>query len=165
MTMRVGTGFDQHAFSEGGPLVLGGVTIPFDRKLAGHSDADALLHAIVDALLGAAALGDIGTHFPSSDPRWKGRDSRHFLETAARLVRDRGWRVANVDTTIVAERPVLAPHIAAMRAAIASAIGIDEDCVSVKAKTADKLGALGREEGIACHAVALIERDETAPAE
>jgi 2-C-methyl-D-erythritol 2,4-cyclodiphosphate synthase/2-C-methyl-D-erythritol 4-phosphate cytidylyltransferase len=162
-TMRIGMGFDQHPLSAGGPLVLGGVVVPFDRGLAGHSDADALLHAIVDAVLGAAALGDIGAHFPSSDPRWKGQSSALFLEEAARLVRAEGWTIGNIDATIIAERPVLAPHVHDMRVAIAKILGIEPGDVSVKAKTANGLGSIGRGEGIACHALATISRSPASP--
>ena len=151
-----------HAFAEpaaGRPLIIGGVTIPHDRGLAGHSDADVLLHALVDALLGAAGLGDIGQHFPSSDPRWRDASSVTFLEAARDLLAARGWRVGNVDATVVAERPRLTPHVGAMRARIAATLEVEDERVSVKAKTTDGLGFSGRGEGVACYAVALIERD------
>jgi 2-C-methyl-D-erythritol 2,4-cyclodiphosphate synthase len=162
-TTRVGIGYDVHAFAPpeaGRPLVLGGVTVPHERGLAGHSDADVLLHALVDALLGAAALGDIGAHFPSSDPRWQGAPSAAFLTDTRDLLRQNGWRVSNVDATVVAERPRLSPNVPAMRARVAELLEMPLDCVSVKSKTTDGLGFTGRAEGIACHAVALIERDE-----
>jgi 2-C-methyl-D-erythritol 2,4-cyclodiphosphate synthase len=154
--MRIGQGFDVHALVAGRPLIVGGVAIPHDRGLAGHSDADVLLHAICDALLGAAALGDIGTHFSDRDPRWKGVDSRVLLRATAAMVRERGFRVANVDTTIVAEAPRMAPHIPAMVAHIESDLGLAPGTVSVKAKTSEKLGYVGRGEGIAAHAICLL---------
>jgi len=159
---RVGIGYDVHAFAapeEGRPLMIGGVAIAHERGLAGHSDADVLLHAVVDALLGAAALGDIGAHFPSSDPRWEGAPSADFLAHALGLLRAGGWRVGNVDATLVAEAPRLTPHIPAIRARLAGLMGLPPDAISVKAKTTDRLGFIGRGEGMACHAVALIERD------
>jgi 2-C-methyl-D-erythritol 2,4-cyclodiphosphate synthase len=162
VTTRVGIGYDVHAFAPaeaGRRLMLGGVEVPHDRGLAGHSDADVLLHAVVDALLGAAALGDIGQHFPSSDPRWHDAPSTDFLVHARALLAQQGWRVGNVDATIVAERPRLAPHVEAMRAHLARQLGCGEGQVSVKSKTTDGLGFAGRQEGIACYAVALIERD------
>jgi len=161
LTIRVGLGFDQHALALGRPLVLGGVVVPFDRGLVGHSDADVLLHAVVDALLGAAALGDMGAHFPSADARWRGQASSLFLAAARRLLQDSGWSVGNVDATLIAEQPVLAPYLGAMSASIAGTLGVDPAQVSVKAKTADGLGALGREEAIACHAIALIVREDS----
>jgi len=156
--VRVGQGFDVHALVPGRKLIIGGVHIPHDRGLAGHSDADVLLHAICDALLGAAGLGDIGRHFPDSDPRYKGADSRHLLRAVTALLREQGLRVVNVDSTIIAERPRMASHIEAMRANIAEDLEIAATEVNVKAKTSERLGALGREEGIAAQAVALIER-------
>ncbi len=158
---RIGTGYDVHAFAPPGaarPLVLGGVAIPHDRGLAGHSDADVLIHALVDALLGAAALGDIGAHFPSSDDRWRDAPSAAFLTYTVDLLRARGWRIANVDTTLVAEQPRLSPHVPAMRAWLADLLGLPVEYISVKSKTTDGLGFTGRGEGIACHAVALIAR-------
>ncbi len=155
--MRIGHGFDAHAFTEGRPLVLGGVVIPHPRGLAGHSDGDALLHAVIDALLGAAGLGDIGTMFPSSDDRWRGAESVALLRIAAESVRDAGYSVGNIDATLIAEAPRLAPHVAAMRARIAAALEIDVAQVSVKPKTADGLGFTGREEGIAAFATVLLE--------
>lgn len=156
--IRIGQGWDIHKLVEGRPLILGGVTIPHDKGLLGHSDADALLHAITDALLGAAGLGDIGSHFPDTDPAFRGVDSRILLrETIARL-RERGWKVVNVDSTVIAQRPKLAGHITAMRANIATDLGLKMDAVNVKAKTSEKLGPMGREEGIAAQAVCLIEK-------
>lgn len=156
--IRIGQGWDIHKLVEGRPLILGGVTIAHDKGLLGHSDADALLHAITDALLGAAGLGDIGSHFPDTDPAFHGADSRVLLrETVARL-RERGWKVVNVDSTVIAQRPKLAGHITAMRANLATDLGVRMDAVNVKAKTSEKLGPLGREEGIAAQAVCLIER-------
>ena len=157
-TTRVGFGYDVHAFTQGRPLVLGGVTIPYDYGLSGHSDADTVIHAIVDALLGAAALGDIGTHFPSNDPRWKDQPSSVFLDYARDLLHQHNWAIGNIDTTIVAERTKLSPHIAAIRAHLAERLHLDLEQVSVKATTTDGLGFAGRREGIACYAVALIER-------
>jgi 2-C-methyl-D-erythritol 2,4-cyclodiphosphate synthase len=162
MSVRVGFGYDVHAFAPPEaqrPLVMGGVTIPHERGLAGHSDADVLLHALVDALLGAASLGDIGTHFPSSDPQWRDAASMAFLTDTLDLLREQGWRIGNVDATVVAERPRIAPHIPAIRARLAEVMGLPLDVVSVKAKTTDGLGFTGRSEGMACHAIALIERD------
>ena len=156
MTTRAGLGFDQHPLVPGRPLVLGGIVIPFEHGLDGHSDADVLLHALVDALLGAAALGDLGVHFPASDPKWKGASSTLFVEAAVRLLDERGFCASNVDATIIAARPRLAPYIDAMRASVAQLLRLDLDCVSVKAKSANGLGAIGRGEGIACHAIAMI---------
>ena len=158
---RVGNGYDVHAFApadSGRVLIVGGVVIPYERGLAGHSDADVLIHAIVDALLGAAALGDIGTHFPSSDARWHDAPSSDFLTYTVALLREHGWRVGNVDATVVTERPRLTPHVPAMREHLARTLELDVERVSVKAKTTDGLGFTGRAEGVACHAVALIER-------
>jgi 2-C-methyl-D-erythritol 2,4-cyclodiphosphate synthase len=158
MTLRVGIGFDVHALVPGRRLVLGGVEIAHERGLLGHSDADVVLHAITDALLGAAGLGDIGAMFPDTDAAHRGADSRALLSAAAARVRAAGWRIENVDTTVVAERPKLAPHVPAMRAAIAACLGIAPDAVNVKGKTTEKLGFTGRGEGIAAHAVALVAR-------
>ncbi|HEY7342182.1 MAG TPA: 2-C-methyl-D-erythritol 2,4-cyclodiphosphate synthase [Ktedonobacterales bacterium] len=163
-TTRVGIGYDVHAFAPpeaGRPLMIGGVAIPHDRGLAGHSDADVLLHAVVDALLGAAALGDIGTYFPSSDARWQGASSGDFLAHTVALLAERGWRIENVDATVVMEAPRLGPHIAAIRSAVAGMLQAPIDCVSVKGKTTDRLGFTGRSEGVACYAVALISRPAT----
>jgi 2-C-methyl-D-erythritol 2,4-cyclodiphosphate synthase len=158
MTLRIGSGYDVHAFAPNRPLVLGGVTIPYELGLTGHSDADALIHAVVDALLGAAALGDIGQHFPSNDSRWKDRPSSVFLSYTLDLLCQQGWSISNIDATIVAERPKMLPHIPAMRAHLAEHLGLALEQVSVKATTTDGLGFAGRREGIACYAVALIER-------
>jgi 2-C-methyl-D-erythritol 4-phosphate cytidylyltransferase/2-C-methyl-D-erythritol 2,4-cyclodiphosphate synthase len=157
-TMRIGVGYDSHRFAEGRPLILGGVRVPYDRGLAGHSDADALCHAITDALLGAAALGDIGRHFPDSDPAWKDADSVALLRRATGLVREAGFDIANVDAVVIAERPKLAPHADAMRARLADAMGVAVGAVSVKGKTNEGLGDTGRGEGIVVHAVALLRR-------
>ena len=156
MSYRVGTGFDVHRLAPGRRLVLGGVPIPFDRGLEGHSDGDCLIHAICDALLGAAAAGDMGAHFPSSDPRWKGAESRIFLRHVASLLRERNLAIANIDATLIAQAPSLAPHLPAIREALSGVLGVTVDSVSVKAKSTDQLGALGRGEGIAAQAVALL---------
>jgi len=158
MTTRIGSGYDVHAFTQGRPLILGGVTIPFDYGLAGHSDADTVIHAIVDALLGAAALGDIGSHFPSHDPRWKDQPSAVFLDYTIDLLQQHDWSIGNIDATIVAERPKLSPYIQDMRDHVAHHLRLDKGQVSIKATTTDGLGFAGRREGIACYAVALIER-------
>lgn len=158
MTTRIGFGYDVHAFASGRSLVLGGITIPHTTGLAGHSDADAVIHAIVDALLGAAALGDIGTHFPSNDPRWKNQPSTIFLSYTNDLLQQHHWQIGNIDTTIVAERPKLSPYILAMREHLTKHLHIDLNQISVKATTTDGLGFTGRREGIACYAVALLER-------
>jgi 2-C-methyl-D-erythritol 2,4-cyclodiphosphate synthase len=159
--MRIGFGYDVHPFVEKKPLFLGGVEIPYPRGLAGHSDADVLIHAICDALLGAMAEGDIGIHFPDTDPRYKGIRSTLLLESVARQTKKKGFRIVNVDTTVVCERPKLAPLIQSMREAIAKAADIEVGKVSVKATTTEGLGFSGREEGIAAYAVVLIE--ETLP--
>ena len=156
--IRVGHGFDVHQLVAGRKFIIGGVDIAFERGLLGHSDADVLLHAICDALLGAAALGDIGRHFPDTDARYKGIDSRQLLRHVFALLVERGYTVGNVDATIIAERPQMAPHIAAMVTNIASDLSIAADCVNVKATTTEKLGFAGREEGIAAEAVCLIEK-------
>ena len=157
--IRIGQGSDIHALVEGRKLIIGGVDIPHERGLLGHSDADVLVHAVIDALLGAAALGDIGRHFPDTDPRYAGADSRVLLRATRELLAARGWRSVNVDSTISAQRPKMAPHIPQMTANLAADLGLPEDCVGIKAKTAERLGFVGREEGIATAAVALIERD------
>jgi 2-C-methyl-D-erythritol 2,4-cyclodiphosphate synthase len=158
--MRIGQGFDVHALVAGRRLVLGGVEIPFDRGLEGHSDADVLVHAVIDALLGAAALGDIGRHFPDADPRYRDADSRALLrEVGAKLAR-RGLRVCNVDATVIAQAPRLAPHIDAMTSNLASDLGLARERVNVKATTTETLGFTGRGEGIAAMAVALVETME-----
>ena len=156
--LRVGHGYDVHRLVEGRALILGGVTVPFDRGLLGHSDADVLTHAVMDALLGAAALGDIGKLFPDSDAAYAGADSIALLERVTALLREHGWQVGNVDATVVAQAPRLAPYIPEMRRRLAEAMGLDVDCVSVKATTEEKLGFTGSGEGMAAYAVALIER-------
>lgn len=155
--MRIGQGFDVHALVAGRPLVIGGVTVPYERGLAGHSDADVLLHAVTDALLGAAGLGDIGRHFPDSDPAYRGADSRELLREAARRVAGAGYRVVNVDATVIAQAPRLAEHLPRMAANIAADLGLAAGAVNVKAKTTERLGFTGRGEGIAAEAVALID--------
>lgn len=156
--LRIGEGWDTHALITGRPLILGGVTIPHSHGLLGHSDADALLHALTDALLGAAGLGDIGRHFPDTDAAFKGADSVVLLQEAARRVREQGWSIVNLDSTIVAQAPKLAPHIPAMRARIAQALGLDEGAVNVKAKTAEKMGPVGEGRAIEARAVCLLVR-------
>jgi 2-C-methyl-D-erythritol 2,4-cyclodiphosphate synthase len=156
--MRIGQGFDVHALVPGRKLIIGGVDIPYERGLLGHSDADVLLHAVTDALLGAAALGDIGRHFPDSDVRYKGVDSRVLLRETGRLIEWAGYRVVNIDATVIAGAPRMAPHVSAMVANIAADLGIEAGCVNIKAKTTESLGFTGRGEGIAAQAVALIER-------
>lgn len=155
--MRVGQGFDVHELVTGRALIIGGVTIAFEKGLDGHSDADVLLHAVCDALLGAAGLGDIGRHFPDTDSRYKDADSRVLVREVARLLRDNGFHVVNVDSTLIAQAPKMAPHIPAMIANIAADLGIQRDRVNVKAKTTERLGFTGRGEGIAAQAIALIE--------
>jgi len=156
--IRVGNGFDVHAMVAGRPLVLGGVTIPYDRGLEGHSDADVLVHAIGDAILGALALGDLGKHFPDTDPRWKGADSRALLRHIVGLMNDRGYRIGNVDATVIAQAPKLAPHISAMRANLAADLRCAVEDVSVKATTTEHLGFTGRGEGMATMASVLVVR-------
>ncbi len=157
-TLRVGSGFDVHGFEPGDAVILCGVRIPHTKKLEGHSDADAAWHALTDAILGALALGDIGDHFPPSDPQWKGAASIKFLQHAVKLARDHGFQIANADITILAERPKIAPHREAMRLATAQAMGVSSNVVSVKATTTEKLGFVGREEGIAAQASVLLSR-------
>ncbi len=156
LPFRIGQGYDSHRLVEGRKLILGGVEIPHERGLLGHSDADALLHAITDAILGAAALGDIGKHFPDTAEEFRGADSRMLLREAAKRVRATGYDIGNVDCTIIAQRPKMAPHIAGMAANIAADLGVPVGHVNVKAKTNEKLGYLGREEGINAEAVALL---------
>ncbi len=158
MTFRIGEGWDSHALVPGRKLIIGGVDIPFDRGLLGHSDADVLLHAITDALLGAAGLGDIGRHFPDTDQRFQGADSVGLLTEAARRVREQGFEIGNVDSTVIAQAPKLAPHIEAMRQRIAVALDVAPDSVNVKAKTAEKLGPVGQGLSIEARAVVLITR-------
>jgi 2-C-methyl-D-erythritol 2,4-cyclodiphosphate synthase len=160
MTMRIGNGFDVHPLVPGRKLMLGGVNVPHDRGLDGHSDADVLLHAIADALLGALALGDLGAHFPDTDPRWKSVDSRVLLRQVAALAWEQGWRVENIDTTVIAQSPKLAPHVSQMRANIAADLACGVAQVSVKATTTERLGFAGRGEGIAALATVLLGRAE-----
>jgi 2-C-methyl-D-erythritol 2,4-cyclodiphosphate synthase len=159
MSMRVGFGYDSHRLVEGRPLMLGGLHVPHHLGSLGHSDADVLLHALCDALLGALALGDIGSHFPDTDPAYKGADSRKLLAAVVDLIHGKGWKVGNVDCTVVLERPKLRPHIDGMRTVIAELLGVALDAVSVKATTNEKMGFAGREEGVCAYAVALLERE------
>ena len=156
--MRIGHGYDVHRFAPDRPLMLGGVEVPYEYGLLGHSDADVLLHAVCDALLGAAALGDIGRHFPDTDERYRGIDSKLLLRHVADLLRGRGFAPVNIDCTVIAQKPKLAPYIPAMAACIADCCGIDADCVNVKATTEEGLGFTGRLEGVSAHAVCLIEK-------
>ena len=156
MNIRVGQGYDVHQLVEGRDLILGGVNIPFEKGLLGHSDADALLHAITDALVGAAGLGDIGSHFPDTAAEFKDADSRVLLREAYQSVQELGWKVVNVDTTVIAQKPKLAPHIPAMRANIAADLGLPENCMNIKGKTNEKLGYLGRMEAIEAQAAVLL---------
>jgi len=155
--MRIGQGYDVHAFIEGRPLILGGVTVPYDKGLAGHSDADVLLHAICDALLGAAGLGDIGQHFPDTDPAYAGADSRELLRKVVSLVTAQGLKIVNLDSTVITQAPKLASYIDTMRANIADDFDVGLDCVNVKATTTEKLGFTGRGEGIAAMAIVLLD--------
>ena len=155
--MRIGHGYDVHRFVEGRPLILGGVEIPYEMGLLGHSDADVLLHAVSDALLGAAGLRDIGYHFPDTDPKYKGADSRVLLRTVGEKVREKGYRVSNIDVTMIAQAPKLKPYTLTMRDNIASDLGLDPDRVNVKATTEEHLGFTGRKEGLSCHAVCLLD--------
>ena len=156
--MRIGSGFDVHAFADGDHLMLGGIRIAHDRGVDAHSDGDVLLHALCDALLGALALGDLGTHFPPTDERWRGADSREFLRHCALLLDQHGWTLANADLTVICERPRIGPHVEAMREALASDLGVTVAQISVKATTTEKLGFTGRGEGIAAQAVATLYR-------
>jgi 2-C-methyl-D-erythritol 2,4-cyclodiphosphate synthase len=156
MIHRIGFGFDTHALKEGDNLRIGGIDIPFDKGAVGHSDADALIHAICDALLGAAALGDIGTHFPDNDPLYKDIESTILLQQVNRLIKQKGYHIVNVDTTVCLQQPKLAPYISQIRQRISEVLDIPLDSISVKAKTSEKLGFIGREEGLSVHAVALI---------
>jgi len=157
--MRVGLGYDIHRLEAGLPLILGGVNIPHDKGMVGHSDADALCHAICDALLGSLSLGDIGTHFPDTDPQYKGADSAVLLAEVVELLRGHGYEIVNIDTNIIAQRPKLMPHIPVIRARLAEIMDIDLAQISVKAKTNERVGPEGREEAISTQAVALVERD------
>ena len=160
MSFRVGSGYDAHRLAPGRRLMLGGVEVPHDRGLLGHSDGDCVVHAICDALLGAAGAGDMGRHFPSRDERWKDASSVVFARESARIVREGGYEIENVDATVIAQAPVLHPHLAAMGSALAAALGVDPERVSVKAKSSDGLGAVGRGEGIVAMAVALLRRSQ-----
>ena len=155
---RIGQGYDVHQLTEGRKLIIGGVEIPFEKGLLGHSDADVLLHAVSDALLGAAALGDIGKHFPDSDPRYKGADSLVLLRETVRILAEDGWEVVNADSTVIAQRPKLSSYIPEMRKRTAEAMGVDASCVSIKATTEEHLGFTGRGEGISAQAIVLIRR-------
>jgi len=159
--MRIGHGYDVHAFAAGRKLVLGGVVIPHDQGLLGHSDADVLCHALSDALLGALSLGDIGKHFPDTDPAFRGADSLLLLRRVVELISEQGYRVRNADTTLILQRPKIAPYVAAMRQNLSAALGVDESDVSVKATTTEGLGFTGREEGVAAHAVVLVVKDKS----
>jgi 2-C-methyl-D-erythritol 2,4-cyclodiphosphate synthase len=156
--IRVGQGYDVHRFNEGNSIILGGVKIDYEQGLEAHSDGDVVLHALSDALLGAAALGDIGKHFPDTDPEFKGADSRVLLRHVYRIVQDKGYQLVNADMTIIAQAPKMAPHIAAMCSNIAHDLKVDLDCINVKATTTEKLGFEGRKEGIAVQAIVLIEK-------
>ncbi len=159
MNIRIGNGYDIHRLVSDRPLILGGVKIPHELGLLGHSDADVLTHAIMDAMLGALSLGDIGHYFPPTDPQWAGADSLVLLSKVAQLIRERGWQVGNIDSVVVAERPKLKPHISAMREAIANVLQVKPDQIGIKATTNEKLGPVGREEGIAAYAVVLLMTD------
>ncbi len=156
--IRIGHGYDVHAFADNRKCIIGGVDIPCERGLLGHSDADVLLHAISDSLLGAAALGDIGKHFPDTDPAFKGADSIVLLQRVVELIHSKGYKVVNIDATVIAQAPKMAPHIPQMRENIANALCVEVDCVNVKATTEEKLGFTGRKEGISAHCVCLIEK-------
>lgn len=156
--LRIGHGYDVHAFADNRKCIIGGVDIPYERGLLGHSDADVLLHAISDSLLGAAALGDIGKHFPDNDPEFEGADSLVLLEGVAELISSKGYRVNNIDATVIAQAPKMAPYIQEMRNNIARVLSVDVDCVNIKATTEEKLGFTGRKEGISAHCVCLIEK-------
>ena len=158
MTFRIGNGYDIHQLVAGRDLILGGVKIDHETGLLGHSDADVLTHAIMDAMLGALSLGDIGHYFPPTDERWKGADSLVLLAQVNALIRDRGWQISNLDSVVVAERPKLKPHIAAMRTQLATVLAVPPDCVGIKATTNEKLDAVGQEAAIAAHAVVLLEK-------
>ena len=156
--MRIGSGFDVHAFGDGDHVMLGGVRVPHSRGVLAHSDGDVVIHALCDALFGALALGDIGRHFPPSDPKWKGADSRQFLRHAALLLDQHGWTLGNADITVICEAPKVGPHAEAMRACLAAELGVDPSRIGIKATTTERLGFTGRGEGIAAQAVVLLER-------
>ena len=157
--MKIGFGYDSHRFEEGRPLMLGGVLIPGSAGLKGHSDADVLIHAVIDALLGAAALGDIGSHFPDTDAKWKGADSAELLRAVVAEVHSAGYRVGNIDATVICERPKLRPHVDAIRARLAELLGVDAGCVSVKGKTNEKMDDVGAGVGMEVHCAALLENE------
>lgn len=159
MDFRIGIGYDAHKFAEGRPLILGGVTVPHDRGLQGHSDADALSHAVSDAILGAASLGDIGQYFPDTDPKWKGADSLALLKECARMAKAKGWAVGNVDATIICQKPHLSSYLVSMSRMIEENLGISADRVNIKAKTTEGMGFEGREEGLAVQAVVLLQKE------
>ncbi|MEQ9670307.1 2-C-methyl-D-erythritol 2,4-cyclodiphosphate synthase [Coleofasciculus sp. G2-EDA-02] len=159
MTIRIGNGYDIHKLEKGRPLILGGVNIPHELGLLGHSDADALTHAIMDAMLGALSLGDIGHYFPPTDPKWAGADSLELLSQVNQLVRSQGWQISNIDSVIVAERPKLKPHIKTMRDRLSTTLALQPDQIGIKATTNEKLGPVGREEGIAAYAVTLLVKE------
>ncbi|MEM7773414.1 MAG: 2-C-methyl-D-erythritol 2,4-cyclodiphosphate synthase [Cyanobacteria bacterium P01_A01_bin.37] len=159
MDIRIGNGYDIHKLVAGRPLILGGIELKHDKGLLGHSDADALTHAIMDAMLGALSLGDIGHYFPPSDPKWAGADSLVLLAQVNQLILDQGWVISNVDSVVVAERPKLKPHIKEMRSRLASTLNVEPERIGIKATTNEKLGPVGREEGIAAYAVALLTKD------
>lgn len=161
MALRIGNGYDLHCLVEGRDLILGGIKLDHEKGLLGHSDADVLTHAIMDAMLGALSLGDIGHYFPPSDPQWKGADSLKLLEQVHRLIRDRGWQIGNIDSVVIAERPKLKPHIPAMRSRLAEVLGIEADRVGIKATTNEKQDAVGQEAAIAAYAVVLLEAAES----
>ena len=158
MNIRIGQGYDVHAFGDGDHVVIGGVRVPHERGVLAHSDGDVVIHALCDAMLGALALGDIGTHFPPSDPQWKGADSRVFLRHCNTLIGERGWRVGNADVTVICERPRIGPHAQAMRELLAADLGCQVDAVGIKATTSETLGFTGRGEGLAAMAVCLLQR-------
>ncbi len=162
MNIRVGHGYDVHRLEEGRKLIIGGVCIPHTKGLLGHSDADVLLHAVMDAVLGAAALGDIGQHFPDTDDTYRGADSMKLAAITRALIAQKGYRVVNIDATVLAQRPKLSPYMEAMKKNIAAAYALEEDCVNIKATTEEHLGFTGAEEGIAAHAVCLLSKEKTA---
>jgi len=159
MNIRIGNGYDIHKLVSNRPLILGGLEIPHSMGLLGHSDADVLTHAIMDALLGALGMGDIGHYFPPSDPQWKGADSMILMEQVIKIVRSQGWQIGNIDSTVVAEQPKLKPHLKSMRTTVAKVLNIDIEQISIKATTNEKLGPVGREEGICAYAVVLLIKD------
>ena len=159
MNIRIGNGYDIHKLVNNKPLILGGIEIPHSMGLLGHSDADVLTHAIMDALLGALSLGDIGHYFPPSDPQWKGANSMMLMERVIKIVRSQGWNIGNIDSTVVAEQPKLKPHLKSMRNAIAKILNIDAEQISIKATTNERLGPVGREKGICAYAVVLLIKD------